>query len=71
MILAQATDLVQDALDRYGLMAVDTDVRVDASDSTVTLTGHVHTWAEHDTVIAAAWRGVGVKKVRDYVVVMG
>ncbi|MGO8956897.1 MAG: BON domain-containing protein [Streptosporangiaceae bacterium] len=68
---AQVTDLVQDALDRYGLMAVDTDVRVDASDGTVSLTGHVRTWAEHDTVIAAAWRGVGVKNVRDYVVVMG
>jgi osmotically-inducible protein OsmY len=68
---AQVTDLVQDALDRYGLMATDTDVRVEASDGTVTLTGHVHSWAEHDTVIAAAWRGVGVKNVRDYVVVMG
>ena len=68
---AQVTDLVQDALDRYGLMATDTDVRVDASDGTVTLTGDVHTWAEHDTVIAAAWRGVGVKNVRDYAVVMG
>lgn len=68
---ADVTDLVQDALDRYGLMAVDTDVRVDASDGTVTLTGHVRNWAEHDTVIAAAWRGVGVKNVRDYVVVMG
>ena len=68
---AQVTDLVQDALDRYELMATDTDVRVDASDGTITLTGHVHTWAEHDTVIAAAWRGVGVMNVRDYVVVMG
>jgi osmotically-inducible protein OsmY len=68
---ADVTDLVQDALDRYGLMAVDTDVRVDASDGTVTLTGHVRNWAEHDTVIAAAWRGVGVKNIRDYVVVMG
>ncbi len=53
---------MQDALDRYGLMAVDTDVQVDASDGTVALTGHVRTWAEHAAVIAAAWRGVGVKK---------
>ena len=68
---ADVTDLVQDALDRYGLMAVDTDVRVGASDGTITLTGHVRTLAEHDTVIDAAWRGVGVKNVRDYVVVMG
>jgi osmotically-inducible protein OsmY len=68
---ADVTDLVQDALDRYGLMAVDTDVQVDASDGTVSLTGHVRNWSEHDTVISAAWRGVGVKKVCDYVVVLG
>jgi osmotically-inducible protein OsmY len=68
---ADVTDRVQDALDRYGLMAVDTDVRVDVSDGTVALTGHVRNWAEHDSVIDAAWRGVGVKKVRDYVVVLG
>lgn len=69
--VADVTDLVQDALDRYGLMAVDTDVQVDASDRTVTLTGHVRSWAEHGAVIDAAWRGVGVKNVRDYVVVLG
>ncbi len=68
---ADVTDLVQDALDRYGLMSVDTDVQVDASDGTVALTGHVRTWSEHAAVIDAAWRGVGVKNVRDYVVVMG
>jgi len=68
---ADVTDLVQDALDRYGLMSVDTDVQVDASDGTIALTGHVRTWSEHAAVIDAAWRGVGVKNVRDYVVVMG
>lgn len=69
--VADVTDLIQDALDRYGLMSVDTDVQVDASDGTVELTGHVRTWSEHAAVIDAAWRGVGVKNVRDYVVVMG
>ena len=68
---AKVTDLVQDALDRYGLMAVDTDVQVDASDGTVTLTGHVHSWAEHGAVIARRLEGRGVKNVRDYVVVLG
>jgi osmotically-inducible protein OsmY len=67
---ANVTGLVQDALDRYGLMAVDTDVRVDASDNTITLTGHVRTWSEHAAVTGAAWRGVGVRNVRDYVVVI-
>lgn len=68
---ADVTDLVQDALDRYGLKAVDTDVRVDASDNTITLTGHVRTCSEHAAVIDAAWRGVGVRNVRDHVVVLG
>lgn len=68
---ADVADLVQGALDRYGLLPGDTDVRVGASDGTVTLTGHVETWGEHDAVIDAAWRGVGVKNVRDDLVVTG
>jgi osmotically-inducible protein OsmY len=35
----------------------DTDIRVDASDGTVTLSGHIETWGEHDAVIDATWRG--------------
>jgi osmotically-inducible protein OsmY len=68
---ADTMDLVQGALDRYGLLPGDTDVRVAASDGTVTITGHVETWGEHDAVIDAAWRGVGVKNVRDDLVVTG
>jgi osmotically-inducible protein OsmY len=68
---ADVADLVQGALDRYGLLPGDTDVRVGASDGTVTLTGHVETWGEHDAVIDAAWRGIGVKNVRDELVVTG
>ncbi len=68
---ANVADLVQGALDRYGLLPGDTDVRVGASDGTVTLTGHVETWGEHDAVIDAAWRGIGVKNVSDDLVVTG
>jgi osmotically-inducible protein OsmY len=69
---ADVTNLVQDALDRYGLMAVDTDVQVEADDDgTVSLTGHVRNWSEHAAVIDAAWRGVGVRHVSDHVVVSG
>ena len=57
--------------DRYGLMAVHTDVRIGASDGAIPLSGHVRTWSEHAAVIDAVWRGVGVKHVRDYVVVPG
>jgi osmotically-inducible protein OsmY len=68
---ADVTDLVQDALFRYGLFPDESDVRVGASDGTITLTGHVTNWAEHGTVIDAAWRGVGVRNVRDDLVVTG
>lgn len=68
---ANVTDLVEDALFRYGLLADDSDIQVGASDGAVTLTGHIRTWAEHDAVIDAAWRGVGVKDVRDDLVVTG
>lgn len=65
------TDLVQDALDRYSLIPDGSDVRVSASDGTVTLTGHVDDWAEHDAVIRAAWNGMGVTAVRDDLVITG
>jgi osmotically-inducible protein OsmY len=62
---------VQDALDRYALIPDDSDVAVDTSGNTVTLTGHVRTWAEHDAVIDAAWMATGVYDVRDDLYVTG
>ena len=56
---------VQAALDRYALVADDSDVGVCTSGNTVTLTGHVRTWAEHDAVVGAAWMASGVSDVRD------
>ncbi|HEY6315484.1 MAG TPA: BON domain-containing protein [Streptosporangiaceae bacterium] len=46
---------VQDALDRYAPIPDDSDVAVDTSGNTVTLTGHVRTWAEHDARSSACW----------------
>ena len=68
---ADVTDLVQDALIRYGLLPGDTDIQVGASDGTITVAGHIETWGEHDAVLDAAWRGTGVKNVRDDLVVTG
>ena len=68
---ADVTDLVQGALDRYGLLDDDSDVTVAASDGTVTLAGHVRTWLEHDAVMDAAWMGIGVSDVRDDLLVTG
>ena len=62
---------VQDALDRYALIPDDSDVTVGTSGSTVTLTGHVRTWAEHDAVVDAAWMATGVYDVRDDLYVTG
>jgi osmotically-inducible protein OsmY len=62
---------VQDALDRYALILDDSDVDVDTIGNTVTLTGHVRTWAEHDAVIDAAWMAVGVYDVTDDLYVTG
>jgi len=63
--------LVQDALDRWALIPDDSDVRVDAKGNTVTLTGHVTTWAEHDAAVAAAWMASGVYDVTDDLTITG
>jgi osmotically-inducible protein OsmY len=65
------TVLVQDALDRNALIEDDSDVLVDAEGNTVTLSGNVRTWAEHDAVIDAAWMASGVYDVVDDLVVTG
>jgi len=63
--------LVQDALDRWALISDDSDVTVDTKGNTVTLTGHVRNWAEHDAVIDAAWMASGVNDVNDVLTVTG
>jgi osmotically-inducible protein OsmY len=65
------TFLVQDALNRNALVDDDSDVSVDASGNTVTLRGHVRTWAERDAVVGAAWMAGGVTQVRDNLDVTG
>jgi osmotically-inducible protein OsmY len=56
---------VQQALDRSALVPDDSDVKAETRDNVITLTGHVHTWAEHDAVVAAALMACGVIDVRD------
>ena len=62
---------VQDALDRNVVIEDDSDVHIDTSGNTVTLGGHVRTWAEHDAVISAVWMARGVIQVCDYLDVTG
>jgi osmotically-inducible protein OsmY len=69
--LGDVTSLVQDALDRHALIDDDSDILVDTSGNTVTLSGEVTTWAEHDAVVDAAWRATGVYDVVDNIVITG
>ena len=65
------TFLVQDALDRNALIPDDSDVVVETNGSTVTLSGHVATWAEHDAAVGAAWMASGVYEVHDNLDITG
>jgi osmotically-inducible protein OsmY len=44
-------------------------LHVSASEGTVTIRGHVRSWAEHDDALAAAWGTPGVAAVRDRIAV--
>ena len=66
-----ATAAVQDALDRHALIPGDSDVVASTDGNTVTLSGHVRTWAEHGAVVDAAWMTPAVCDVYDELVVTG
>ena len=65
------TAVVQAALDRNALLLDDSDVLVDSAGNTVSLTGHVRTWAEHDAVVDATWMVSGVYDVIDNLFISG
>ena len=53
-------------------MSIDLPVvGVNTDRNTVTLSGNVRTWAEHDAVVDAAWMAVGVYDVGDNLYVTG
>ena len=56
---------IGDLVTRNALIEDDSDVRVGASGNTVTLRGHVRSWAERDAVAGAASMAGGVIQVRD------
>jgi len=62
---------VQEALDRSALVPDGSDVKAVSTGSTITLSGHVHTWAEHDAVIGAVWMARGVAYVQDDIQITG
>jgi osmotically-inducible protein OsmY len=62
---------VQEALERSALVPDGSDVTTETKDGVITLTGHVHTWAEHDAVVSTASMAAGVIDVRDDLQVTG
>jgi len=49
---------------------IDADnLAVTTSDGTVTLSGDVRSWAEHDAALAAAWAAPGVTNVEDHLAI--
>jgi len=62
---------VQEALARSALVPDNSDVEVVTKGGSITLRGHVRTWAEHDAVIGAAWMARGVIDVEDDIQITG
>ena len=62
---------VQEALDRSAQVPDGSDVKAVSTGSTITLSGHVRTWAEHDAVIGAVWMARGVAYVQDNIQITG
>lgn len=55
---------IKDAFRRHAALDADA-VSVMTSNGTVTLKGKVHSWAEHDEALDAAWAAPGVTSVHD------
>jgi osmotically-inducible protein OsmY len=58
------SDGIQKAFKRDAKIDAD-NLTVTASDGTVTLSGSVWSWSEHDAAVAAAWAAPGVTTVND------
>ena len=62
---------IREALARSALVPDDSDVKVATDGSTIMLTGHVRTWAEHDAAVGAAGMARGVIDINDELQVTG
>jgi osmotically-inducible protein OsmY len=59
-------DSIQEAMRRSAAIEAER-IQIRTSDGTVTLSGTVDSWAQHDAVVSAAWRSPGVHHVVDEV----
>jgi osmotically-inducible protein OsmY len=59
---------IKKAMERNAKLDAD-DLSVESSKGTVTLSGTVASWAEHDDAVDAAWAAPGVTRVKDRILV--
>jgi osmotically-inducible protein OsmY len=59
---------IKKAIERNAKLDAE-DVSVDSSNGTVTLSGTVSSWSEHDDAVSAAWAAPGVRRVKDQILV--
>ena len=59
---------IEKAFKRNAKLDVE-ELDVQTSNGTVTLTGVVSSWAEHDEALAAAWAAPGVAQVDDRILI--
>jgi osmotically-inducible protein OsmY len=64
VIQADVTGRIERAFERNAQIEADA-LSVEAIDGTVTLTGNVASWVEHDAALDAAWAAPGVTEVKD------
>jgi osmotically-inducible protein OsmY len=59
---------IKKALERNAKLDAE-DLKVETEGRTVTLSGTVRSWSEHDEAVDAAWAAPGVQKVKDHILV--
>ena len=62
--VSEVEESIKKALERHARLDAEA-LSIDSSRGTVTLSGSVGSWAEHDAALAAAWAAPGVCAVRD------
>jgi osmotically-inducible protein OsmY len=66
--VGEIDDAIRSAFARHA--SVDADgLTIATSNGTVTVSGSVRSWSEHDDALAAAWAAPGIRKVEDRIVV--
>jgi osmotically-inducible protein OsmY len=60
---------IEKAMERNARLDAE-NVKVESSNGTVTLSGTVRSWADHDDAVSAAWAAPGVTSVKDHILVL-